>query len=96
MNIRSDYVLSTGNIVQILQLIANNCKHSKSIEYDFGSVGDNVLTEFGQKCGQKLEEINSMIRVMSKTVLMRFGTDGSRGLKSHFKMFINSLISSRI
>jgi hypothetical protein len=58
VKIHSYYVLS--NSEDVLQLIVNNCKHLKSIEFDFGLVGDKVLTEFGQKCGQKLEEISCL------------------------------------
>jgi hypothetical protein len=48
----------TMNRKEILLKIANNCKHLKSIEYDFREVKEKVLLEFGLKCGQKLREIS--------------------------------------
>jgi hypothetical protein len=46
------------NREQVLLTIANNCKHLKSIEYDFREVKEEVLLKFGLKCGQKLLEIS--------------------------------------
>jgi hypothetical protein len=46
------------NREEILLTIANNCKNLKSIEYDFRELKEEVLLEFGLKCGQKLREIS--------------------------------------
>jgi hypothetical protein len=45
----------------ILLIIANNCQHLKSIDFDFSEIKEEVLVEFGQKCGHHLREISFKI-----------------------------------
>ena len=52
----SEYI-GNQNKGQILQLITKYCKHLKSIEFDFKDINEKVLLEFGEKCGQKLQNI---------------------------------------
>jgi hypothetical protein len=46
------------NSEEILLLIGNNCKHLKSIDFNFNAVKEKVLVEFGLKCGQQLRKIS--------------------------------------
>ena len=47
------------NREKVLQLIAKYVKHLKSIEFCFHRINEKVLLEFAEKCGQKLQNINT-------------------------------------